>query len=93
MPLNQSAMRYYKRIGCHEFEGVANDIDERARIVADLGDHKCLILKHHGLLTAGMADQVNDPVQEDPPEVGVLTLAEQLQSRTEANLGAAGHQL
>jgi ribulose-5-phosphate 4-epimerase/fuculose-1-phosphate aldolase len=52
--LNQSAMRYYKRIGYHEFEGVANDLDERERIVNDLGDHKCLIMKHHGLLTAGV---------------------------------------
>ena len=54
LPLNQSAMRYYKRIGYHEFEGVASDLDERERIVADLGDHKCLIMKHHGLLTAGV---------------------------------------
>ena len=54
LPLNQSAMRYYKRIGYHEFEGVATDLDERERIVADLGDHKCLIMKHHGLLTAGV---------------------------------------
>jgi ribulose-5-phosphate 4-epimerase/fuculose-1-phosphate aldolase len=54
LPLNQSAMRFYKRIGYHEFEGVANDLDERARIVADLGDYKCLIMKHHGLLTAGV---------------------------------------
>ena len=36
LPLNQSAMRYYKRIGYHEFEGVASDLDERERIVADL---------------------------------------------------------
>jgi ribulose-5-phosphate 4-epimerase/fuculose-1-phosphate aldolase len=54
LPLNQSVMRYYKRIGYHEFEGVAKDLDERARIVADLGDQKCLIMKHHGLLTAGV---------------------------------------
>jgi ribulose-5-phosphate 4-epimerase/fuculose-1-phosphate aldolase len=54
IPLNQSAMRFYKRIGYHDFEGVANDIDERERIVRDLGAHKCLILKHHGLLTAGV---------------------------------------
>jgi len=54
LPLNQSAMRFYKRIGYHDFEGVANDLDERERIVADLGEHKCLILKHHGLLTAGV---------------------------------------
>jgi ribulose-5-phosphate 4-epimerase/fuculose-1-phosphate aldolase len=54
LPLNQSAMRFYKRIGYHDFEGVANDLEERERIVADLGKHKCLILKHHGLLTAGV---------------------------------------
>jgi ribulose-5-phosphate 4-epimerase/fuculose-1-phosphate aldolase len=54
IPLNQSAMRFYKRIGYHDFEGVANDLDERERIVRDLGEHKCLILKHHGLLTAGV---------------------------------------
>jgi ribulose-5-phosphate 4-epimerase/fuculose-1-phosphate aldolase len=54
LPLNQSAMRYYRRIGYHDFEGVATDLDERERIVADLGEHKCLILKHHGLLTAGV---------------------------------------
>jgi ribulose-5-phosphate 4-epimerase/fuculose-1-phosphate aldolase len=47
-------MRFYKRIGYHDFEGVANDLDERERIVRDLGEHKCLILKHHGLLTAGV---------------------------------------
>ena len=35
-------------------KGVANDLDERERIVADLGDHKCLIMRHHGLLTAGV---------------------------------------
>ena len=29
LPLNQSAMRFYKRIGYHEFEGVASDLDER----------------------------------------------------------------
>jgi ribulose-5-phosphate 4-epimerase/fuculose-1-phosphate aldolase len=54
LPLNQTAMRFYNRVGCHEFEGVASDLDERERIVADLGPHKCLILKHHGLLTAGV---------------------------------------
>jgi len=54
LPLNQSAMRFYKRIGYHDFEGVATDLDERKRIVVDLGEHKCLILKHHGLLTAGV---------------------------------------
>ena len=54
LPINQSAMRFPNRIGYHDFEGVASDLDERERIVADLGPHKCLIMKHHGLLTAGV---------------------------------------
>ena len=53
LPLNQAAMRFYNRIGYHDFEGIARDVDERERIVADLGAHQCLILRNHGLLTAG----------------------------------------
>jgi len=53
LPLNQSAMRFPNRVGYHDFEGVVCDLDERERIVASLGPHKCLVLKHHGLLTAG----------------------------------------
>lgn len=54
LPLNQGSMRYYNRIGYHDFEGIARDVDERVRIVQDLGEHKCLILRNHGLLTAGV---------------------------------------
>ena len=53
LPLNQAAMRFYNHIGYHDFEGIADDLDERERIVADLGDHKCMIMRNHGLLTAG----------------------------------------
>jgi ribulose-5-phosphate 4-epimerase/fuculose-1-phosphate aldolase len=54
LPLNQSAMRFTNRCGFHDFEGVASDLDERERVVKDLGSFKCLIMKHHGLLTAGV---------------------------------------
>ena len=39
----------------YNYEWFANDLDERERIVRDLCEHKCLILKHHGLLTAGVS--------------------------------------
>jgi ribulose-5-phosphate 4-epimerase/fuculose-1-phosphate aldolase len=32
---------------------VADDLDERARPVRDLGSHKAMILRNHGLLVAG----------------------------------------
>jgi ribulose-5-phosphate 4-epimerase/fuculose-1-phosphate aldolase len=53
LPLNQGALRFYNRIGYHDYEGIALDLDERERIVASLGPHKALILRNHGLLTAG----------------------------------------
>jgi hypothetical protein len=40
-----------------------------------------------------VADQVDDPVKEHPPEVGVLALVEQFLPGPEANLAAARRQL
>ncbi|HEV7800464.1 MAG TPA: class II aldolase/adducin family protein [Burkholderiales bacterium] len=37
----------------HDYEGVADAEDERARIVEDLGDGSILILRNHGTLTVG----------------------------------------
>jgi len=53
LPLTQTAMRWSK-IAYHDFEGVAVDIDERERIVKDLGDCEVLILRNHGLLSVGI---------------------------------------
>ena len=53
LPLTQSSMRFYNRIGYHDFEGIALDLDERSRLIADLGDKYAMILRNHGLLTAG----------------------------------------
>ena len=33
LPLTQKSMRFYNRIGYHDYEGVADDLDERARLV------------------------------------------------------------
>jgi ribulose-5-phosphate 4-epimerase/fuculose-1-phosphate aldolase len=53
LPLNQFSLQFYNRIGYHDYEGVALDLDERQRLVADLGDKRVLVLRNHGLLTAG----------------------------------------
>jgi ribulose-5-phosphate 4-epimerase/fuculose-1-phosphate aldolase len=53
LPLNQGAMRFYNRIGYHDFEGIAIELGERERLARDLGDHKAMILRNHGILTAG----------------------------------------
>jgi len=54
LPLNQGSLRFYKRVGYHDHEGISHDLEERDRIVRDLGEHKVLILRNHGLLTGGV---------------------------------------
>jgi len=53
MSLNQFSAPYYNRVGYHDYEGVATNLDERQRLVRDLGDKRVLVLRNHGLLTAG----------------------------------------
>lgn len=53
LPLSQHAMMFHNRIAYHDYEGPALDLEERARLVADLGAHNAMILRNHGLLTAG----------------------------------------
>jgi len=52
-PLNQTAMLVCDEIAHHEYEGVALDLDERPRLVADLGDKNLLLLWNHGTLAIG----------------------------------------
>jgi ribulose-5-phosphate 4-epimerase/fuculose-1-phosphate aldolase len=40
-------------IAFHEFEGIATDVDERERLVADLGDKNAMFLRNHGTLALG----------------------------------------
>ena len=53
LPLNQTAMLVSKHVAYHDYEGVAVDLDERARLGADLGASNYLILRNHGTLTVG----------------------------------------
>ncbi|MEU5645548.1 class II aldolase/adducin family protein [Streptomyces milbemycinicus] len=53
LPLNQMNMEFYNRVGYHEYEGVALNLDEQKRLVEDLGGHPVMILRNHGLLTVG----------------------------------------
>ncbi|WP_434106201.1 class II aldolase/adducin family protein [Paraburkholderia caffeinilytica] len=42
----------YGRVAYHDFEGVTVRDDEQKRLVENLGDRSCLILRNHGLLVA-----------------------------------------
>jgi ribulose-5-phosphate 4-epimerase/fuculose-1-phosphate aldolase len=52
LPLAQTSMRFL-HIGYHDFEGIADNVDERERLVRDLGDNEAMILRNHGLLVVG----------------------------------------
>ena len=51
--LSQPAIRFYKRIGYHKYEGITEDFGERERINRDLGNNRALIMQNHGMLTVG----------------------------------------
>ena len=53
LPLSQWAMRFYNRLGYHDYEGVSLDMDERERLAQSIGQHPVLVLRNHGLLATG----------------------------------------
>ncbi|GHC84096.1 class II aldolase [Pseudorhodoferax aquiterrae] len=53
LPITQHALKFYDRLGYHAYEGIALDLDERARLVASMGQHRAMVLRNHGLLAAG----------------------------------------
>ena len=57
LPLSQTSIRFEGHIGYHDYEGPAVDLDERERLVRDLGLHDAMILRNHGLLTCGATIQ------------------------------------
>jgi ribulose-5-phosphate 4-epimerase/fuculose-1-phosphate aldolase len=53
LPLNQTAMLVARDVAYHDFEGIAVNLEERARLAADLGDKSLMILRNHGTLAIG----------------------------------------
>ena len=53
LPISQHAMRLTGNVGYHQYEGVALNLEERERLVADIGNKMTLILHNHGLLSCG----------------------------------------
>jgi len=49
----QFSMVVNNDLAYHDYEGIALDLDERDRIVHDMGDKHLLMLRNHGTLTVG----------------------------------------
>ena len=53
LPISQTAMVIRNECAYHDYEGIALNHDERDRLLDDLGDKHCMILRNHGLLATG----------------------------------------
>ncbi len=53
LPHTQTAMIAAHDVAYHDYEGIATDLDERERLVADLGAKNAMILRNHGTLAVG----------------------------------------
>lgn len=53
LPHTQTAMIAHHDVAYHDYEGIATNLEERERIVADLGARHSMLLRNHGTLTVG----------------------------------------
>ncbi len=53
LPHTQTAMSILHDLAYHDYEGIATDLEERERLVADINAKNAMILRNHGLLVVG----------------------------------------
>jgi ribulose-5-phosphate 4-epimerase/fuculose-1-phosphate aldolase len=53
LPISQQSLFALSSLAYHDYEGLALNPAEKARLVADLGNKTNMILRNHGLLTVG----------------------------------------
>ncbi|MDC6448476.1 class II aldolase/adducin family protein, partial [Alphaproteobacteria bacterium] len=51
--LIQDSAMFHNRISYHDWKGMSNNLEECKSITEDLGENNVMILRNHGLLTAG----------------------------------------
>jgi ribulose-5-phosphate 4-epimerase/fuculose-1-phosphate aldolase len=53
LPISQHALIVLPHLAYHDYEGIALNLDERERLVADIGDKNLMLLRNHGTLSVG----------------------------------------
>ncbi len=53
LPISLQALAVLPNLAYHEYEGIALDLDERSRLVQDLGTKTSMLLWNHGTLAVG----------------------------------------
>ena len=82
LPISQHALKFYGKLGYHDYEGIALDLAERERLVRDFGPHKAMILRNHGLIAGG--ESAADAFHE------IYFLERACQAQVQAMSGGAG---
>ncbi len=54
LPISQNALLVLPHLAYHDYEGVALNLDERERLVRDIGAAKLMLLRNHGTLAVGV---------------------------------------
>lgn len=53
LPLTQEAVFLHNRVGYHDYSGITESAEERAGIIAALGQKPALLMRNHGATTVG----------------------------------------
>jgi ribulose-5-phosphate 4-epimerase/fuculose-1-phosphate aldolase len=53
LPLSQHALRFYRDLAYHDYEGLALSEAEKQRLTKNLGQKKAMLLRNHGTLVCG----------------------------------------
>ena len=53
LPISMVSTGFHNKLSYHDYEGPSLDLDERSRVLKNLGDNQALMLRNHGLLTTG----------------------------------------
>jgi ribulose-5-phosphate 4-epimerase/fuculose-1-phosphate aldolase len=53
LPVSMVATAFHSKLSYHDYEGPSLDLDERGRLLKNLGDNQAMMLRNHGLLATG----------------------------------------
>ncbi|MGE3978845.1 MAG: class II aldolase/adducin family protein [Nitrospira sp.] len=83
LPISQHSLRFFERVSYHDYEGPALNLDERKRLIDDLGYNDVMILRNHGTLNIG----------RDIPEAFCMAICLEWACRIQVDALAGGGEL
>ena len=57
LPISQHALRFYRDMGYHPYQGLALSSQEQASLITNLGNKKAILLHNHGSIVCGTSVQ------------------------------------